>query len=131
MPYQISKRYTFEASHRLPRHEGKCRNLHGHSYEVEFVFQGATLQDEGSETGMLMDFAVVDKIVKPLIDALDHSHLNKNKLLIPVGKKKAYPTAERIADTLFQAADLAAGYPCVLTSVTVWETKKCWARRIR
>ncbi|MCI0411024.1 MAG: 6-carboxytetrahydropterin synthase, partial [Acidobacteria bacterium] len=27
----LSKRFRFEAAHRLPRYEGPCYHLHGHS----------------------------------------------------------------------------------------------------
>ena len=30
----------FSAAHSLPRHPGKCKNLHGHTYKVEVVVEG-------------------------------------------------------------------------------------------
>ena len=31
----ITKRFTFEACHHLPNYNGKCANVHGHSYKLE------------------------------------------------------------------------------------------------
>lgn len=124
--FRISKRYTFEASHRLPKHEGKCRNRHGHSYKVDVVFRHSLLQDRGSETGMLIDFSTVDDIVKPIIEAVDHTHLNKNEFLRR-GDEKFYPTAEQIAGRIAMFIIGRNGTHVTLESVRVWETEKCWA----
>ena len=31
---RITKRFTFEAGHALYGHDGKCKNIHGHSYKL-------------------------------------------------------------------------------------------------
>lgn len=74
MKYTISKRFRFEAAHSLPHlHEGhKCRNVHGHSYEVEFFCEGDALDDRG----FLVDYADISKSVGIYIDFLDHKNLN-------------------------------------------------------
>jgi 6-pyruvoyltetrahydropterin/6-carboxytetrahydropterin synthase len=119
----ISKRYTFEASHHLPLHDGKCKRKHGHSYKVDVVFSGQTIQETGPETGMLMDFSKADEIVAPIIEALDHTNLNKNKMLL-----LKHPTAENIATKLFSIFTERNGLGSIaLRSVRVWETEKCWA----
>jgi len=70
----ISRAYTFEAAHRLPFvPEGhKCGRMHGHSYTVTVAVTGIVHH----RSGMVMDFADIDTIVKPLIDTLDHRTLN-------------------------------------------------------
>jgi len=71
---RIRRRYRFEASHVLPRHPGRCRNLHGHSYQLVVEVRGAI--DE--EQGMVLDFADLDAIVdRKVIAELDHRHLNE------------------------------------------------------
>lgn len=68
----IRKRYTFEASHQLPWHQGKCQRLHGHSYKLE-VFARASLNDNG----IVMDFDDISALVSEhVIKAFDHQHLN-------------------------------------------------------
>ena len=42
----------FDAAHSLPGYQGKCANLHGHTYMVEVVIEGAI-----GENGFVMDFS--------------------------------------------------------------------------
>lgn len=68
----ISKDFTFEASHILPNHPGKCRNLHGHSWILKVALEGPL----NLKTGFVLDYNDLSAIVSPLIDVLDHTHLN-------------------------------------------------------
>lgn len=68
---EISKEFTFEASHILPNHPGKCSNLHGHSWRLIVYVEGKT----DKETGMVADYADLKAGVQPIIDDLDHAHL--------------------------------------------------------
>ncbi|MDD3379567.1 MAG: 6-pyruvoyl tetrahydropterin synthase family protein [Candidatus Methanomethylophilaceae archaeon] len=61
----------FSACHFIPRHE-KCSRLHGHSYIVRLRLEG----DIGEE-GMIMDFVVLKRELKAMIDEMDH------KILLP------------------------------------------------
>lgn len=81
---KISKVFTFEASHRLPRHEGRCRRLHGHSYSLEVTVEGPV----SKESGFVIDYGEIKKVVSPIIEMFDHRHLN---CFIQ------YPSAENIA----------------------------------
>lgn len=89
--YSIKRSYSFDASHILPYHDGKCANLHGHTYLIEVEISASKLQDQGAQAGMLLDFAVVDAIIKPIIERLDHNHIN---IILE------NPTAELIAQYL-------------------------------
>lgn len=114
--FRLGKTFSFEASHQLPHHDGKCANLHGHSWRFTVVFEGDLLQREGSETGMLLDYSRISAIVKPLIaEYLDHRHLN-NLLL--------NPTSEALAVWLYDhiATELPHGLLALLHSVIVHET---------
>lgn len=79
----ISKEFNFEASHILPRHEGKCSRLHGHSWRVVISMSGVP----DADTRFVMDYAIIKRFVQPLVDLLDHRHLND---LIP------YPSSENV-----------------------------------
>jgi 6-pyruvoyltetrahydropterin/6-carboxytetrahydropterin synthase len=59
----------FSACHFIPRHE-KCSRLHGHSYIVRLRLEG-----EIGEEGMIMDFVVLKKKLREIIDELDHKTL--------------------------------------------------------
>ena len=84
----LKGKFRFEASHMLPRHEGKCSNCHGHSWELIVLVRGEINQ----ETGMVMDYGDISEIVKPLIGELDHAHLgcwkNDHCELKPSGLQK-------------------------------------------
>ncbi len=67
---KIAKRFRWEGAHRLPWHEGLCRNLHGHSYRMVVELEG-----EPDARGMVMDFQDLKKVLTPLIDAWDHAVL--------------------------------------------------------
>ncbi len=74
MKVRLTKRFRFEASHRLD-HLGKehpCYNLHGHSYRVDIEVYG----EVNETTGFLIDYADIKRIVAPIVKRLDHTHLN-------------------------------------------------------
>src|SRR3990167_9010653 len=80
----VGKKFTFDASHKLPKHEGKCSRLHGHTYTLWIYLIGNPI----SKTGMVMDYYKISEIVKSkIIDQLDHNYLNDTI---------EDPTAERI-----------------------------------
>ena len=62
----VMRKVQFCAGHRLLGHEGKCANLHGHNYLVEFHVTGK----EVDELGRVVDFAVINRLFKGWID--DH-----------------------------------------------------------
>ena len=73
MKISITKKFEFEAAHKLPNHSGKCRNLHGHSYKLEVTVSSNKLNGQG----MVMDFGDLKAIVKKhVLDKFDHSNLN-------------------------------------------------------
>ncbi|GEL07754.1 6-carboxytetrahydropterin synthase QueD [Salisediminibacterium halotolerans] len=68
----VSKEFTFDAAHHLHCYEGKCKNLHGHTYTVVFGISGYT-----EATGLMMDFGDIKEIWKEEIEIhLDHRYLN-------------------------------------------------------
>lgn len=108
---KITRRYAFEAGHWLPGvpPEHKCSRKHGHNYEIDVTVGGPV---DGT-TGFIMDFWDLDKVVKPIIDRVDHRMLND----IP-GLEN--PTAEHIAQWFLDQIPRAQ-------AVRVYETKNCWA----
>ncbi len=81
---KIAKEFTWEMGHRLPFHEGKCKNLHGHSYKCMIELTG-----EPDKNGIVLDYYDLKKIIEPILDELDHSFIvwNGDKELIDALKK--------------------------------------------
>jgi 6-pyruvoyltetrahydropterin/6-carboxytetrahydropterin synthase len=72
---EIFKQFTFDSAHHLPHvPEGhKCKNVHGHTYRLTLYFEGPL----HPQLGWVEDFAVIKKVVKPVIETLDHKNLNE------------------------------------------------------
>lgn len=69
---KVTKIFTFDSAHNLIKYNGKCENLHGHTYKLEVTVEGV-LDSEG----MIIDFAILKDIVnKEVISKLDHKYLN-------------------------------------------------------
>ena len=78
---RITKMFSFEAGHALHGYDGKCKNLHGHSYHLEVTVIGTPITDSNNvKHGMVIDFGDLKKIVKEdIVDVFDHSMVfNKN-----------------------------------------------------
>jgi 6-pyruvoyltetrahydropterin/6-carboxytetrahydropterin synthase len=68
----------WEAAHQLPNHSGKCRNLHGHRYELTVEVQGSVQGADGtSSEGMVMDYKDIKAAVTPMVEEFfDHHYIN-------------------------------------------------------
>ena len=60
-------------AHRLPFHEGGCKNIHGHSYSMTVELCG-----EPDTKGMVLDYFDLVSIVEPFIKEIDHAFLCDN-----------------------------------------------------
>jgi 6-pyruvoyltetrahydropterin/6-carboxytetrahydropterin synthase len=140
--YRIRKRFKFEAAHALVDSWSTCcQVVHGHSYIVEVVIEGANL-DAGD---MLIDFGKLKKICQPAIDNLDHAlvlHESQADLMIAAAKlaktvpmrivSVSYnPTAEMMAWDLFnlwkEAITTQTRPGTFLAAVRIHETDTGWA----
>ncbi|MGY4509796.1 6-pyruvoyl tetrahydropterin synthase/QueD family protein [Bradyrhizobium sp. USDA 3650] len=112
---KISQAFKFEAAHRLPNvpQTHRCHRVHGHSYRVEVVLNGAV----DPHTGFVMDFFNMEEAFGLLIKKLDHHCLND----VP-GLEN--PTAENIAIWIWEHAKPRLAQ---LSSVRVYETTDSWA----
>ncbi|MCX7821047.1 MAG: 6-carboxytetrahydropterin synthase QueD [Brevinematales bacterium] len=108
----ISKEFKFDSAHQLVEYNGKCENLHGHTYKLRVTLKGEV--DEKS--GMIIDFTILKKIVNEnIIERLDHTYLNN------IVKQ---PTAENIVRWIWDEL-----YPLFKTDkyqlyeLILWETE--------
>ncbi|MDG2954336.1 6-carboxytetrahydropterin synthase QueD [Bisgaard Taxon 10/6] len=129
--FRVSKEFSFDMAHILDGHDGKCRNLHGHTYKLQVEVSG-DLYQQGPKKGMVIDFADLKDIVKTLILApMDHAFIydtNSERecriaaLLNELDSKTfgmpSRTTAEEMARFIFNR--LKSELP--LSAVRLWET---------
>ena len=78
---RITKEFSFETGHALYGYDGKCRNVHGHSYKLSVTVLGTPIADPNHvKQGMVIDFGDLKKIVnEEIVDVFDHATVfNKN-----------------------------------------------------
>jgi len=128
MPYEVSIELQFDAAHRLFDYDGKCKNLHGHTYTA---IVGATC-DILIPPGFVVDFGELKKAVKGWIDEnWDHATiLWECDPLVQMLEDKGLrvyrmddePTAEHMARLLFNVVDQKLPDTVAVTEVSIMET---------
>lgn len=123
--FELSVQGHMAAAHYLRNYLGPCQHLHGHTWQVEVALKS----DHLDNVGMVVDFAILKKVLDQVIDPLDHVCLNDLEYF-----KKVNPTTENIAQYIyqqflpaledyFQSLKQACPKP-TLTHVRVWESNK-------
>lgn len=123
--YSITKDVYFCYGHRLMNHQGKCKNLHGHSVKASVTIKQEYLDDQS----MVCDFSDIKESVESYINTyLDHNFLlHKKDPIIPMLKQQNerflvledHPTAEIISKMIYQHLK-QEGFN--IDKVTLWET---------
>lgn len=91
---QVSKDYlVFASAHFITFRGHQCESLHGHNYRVGVAVEGAV----DAECLFVLDFSTLKRIVRQLVDAIDH------KILLPTNNPKLAYTEEgdRVTVTYF------------------------------
>ena len=72
---RITKQFSFETGHALYGYDGKCKNVHGHSYKLSVTVIGSPIIDRSNvKFGMVIDFTDLKNIVKEeIVDQFDHA----------------------------------------------------------
>ena len=118
MPFQITIRSWFAASHQLRLGGGSLEPLHGHNWQVRLT---AARQDgELDEIGTVHDFHDLAKRLEEVLGPLKNAHLNDAPAFARLN-----PTTENIAAHIAAQVRLPDGL-CIL-EVEVWETPDCSA----
>ncbi len=87
---RITKQFSFETGHALYGYDGKCKNVHGHSYKLFVTVIGSPNQDKNNvKYGMVIDFTDLKKIVKEeIVEIFDHATVfNKNTPHVELAKE--------------------------------------------
>jgi 6-pyruvoyltetrahydropterin/6-carboxytetrahydropterin synthase len=117
----ISKEFTFDSAHHLHCYEGKCQNLHGHTYRLQVIMSGQT-----DDRGITIDFSDVKRITKLyVIDRLDHQYLNE---VLPLMNT----TAENMVVWIYEQIQAAllkedTNSSIRLEEIRLWETPTSFA----
>jgi len=142
---EIHLDHTFDAGHRIVGHKGKCSRLHGHTYRIEVIARGPTV-----DPGFVVDFGDI----KDMIDKWDHRFLLWDKDPILVARKVPLtgfqedegrtrvavakdsesgivrlpfnPTVENMVEHL--AIEMFSTYQLAAIDCQLWETPKSSAR---
>lgn len=104
----VTKEFTFDSAHYLPKYKGKCENMHGHTYKLHVTVKG-----DIQENGLVFDFVELKQLVKEkVLNKCDHVLLND---FLP------NPSAELIAKWIWdQLKEEIHG--ASLYEIKVWET---------
>ena len=87
---RITKQFNFETGHALYGYDGKCKNVHGHSYKLSVTVIGQPIADNSQvKYGMVIDFSDLKKIVKEeVVDVFDHATVfNQNTPHLELAKE--------------------------------------------
>lgn len=134
---KVTKQMWTETAHRLPRHPGRCRFLHGHSYLWEVTLEG----DELGPNGMLLDFSELKAAMTAVIDPFDHALIlqtGEKEGMIVLSALSAFGLAERVVFVNYPptAENMAAAvantlkeqfFPGFTVTVKLWETRTSYA----
>ena len=85
----ITKQFNFETGHALYGYDGKCKNVHGHSYKLSVTVSGKPIKDNTNvKFGMVIDFSDLKKIInEEIVDVFDHATVfNKNTPHVELAK---------------------------------------------
>lgn len=112
--FDIFIKTHFAGAHHLRDYPGECELPHGHNWKVEVTVRAEELDD----IGMGIDFKVLKKQVKEVVDRLDHRDLNAMEEFSSLN-----PSSEHIAMFIFQNLEKNLQHGrYFLYSVTVMET---------
>jgi 6-pyruvoyltetrahydropterin/6-carboxytetrahydropterin synthase len=114
--FQVTVDGGFSAGHALRGYQGKCENVHGHNYKVCITMEGPQLDS----IGLLYDFTHLKRIVREIVNGVDHKFLNDQAPFDAVN-----PSAENLAKYFYEETTRrmnGAPESARIKCVTIWET---------
>ena len=114
--FRLQVKDHFDAAHFIRDYDGKCNRMHGHRWAVEVVFEGNHLDARN----ILVDFGDVKRVMKSLVDKLDHFVLNEVL-------DEPNVTAEFLARWFFERLDdfIVDGWRIRVVRTCIWESPDC------
>ncbi len=96
----LTKEFSMEIAHALDHYDGKCKNIHGHTYQLFVTIEGEPLNTKKHpKSGMVMDFVEFKKIIECLIvNKYDHSLI--------LNKASSYLKGLNTTDTIIHVLDV-------------------------
>jgi len=110
--FEVTVRDSIASAHQLHGYDGPCKDMHGHTWKVEVVIAGETLD----KVGLLIDFKVLKAKLKEVLSPLDHVVLND----LPAFKG-INPSTENLARHIYRSYKAHCA-PLHLKQVQVWES---------
>ncbi len=116
--FEVTVEQTFAAGHALREYKGKCENVHGHNYRVQITVEGERL----NRIGLLVDFVELKRIVREVIERLDHQFINDLEPFTVIN-----PSAENLAKYFYdevssRMATDNGDAPTRIAQIKIWET---------
>jgi 6-pyruvoyltetrahydropterin/6-carboxytetrahydropterin synthase len=111
--YTLTIKEHFDAAHALVGYPGECRNLHGHTWEVEVSVSGRELD----EVGIVYDFKDLKESLHVILGGYDHRYLNETPPFDTINA-----TAENLARTIYERLERTLPRHIWLEEVAVWES---------
>ena len=142
---RLTKIFTFETAHALWGYDGKCKNIHGHSYKLYVTVKGIPSNDvHNVKNGMVMDFGDLKSIIKRLIiDPFDHAiilnalteHKKLGEQLIKEGHKVIFtnyqPTCENMLMDFAEKIQSELPAAIILAKLTLYETETSYGEWLK
>tara|TARA_B110000003_G_scaffold225350_1_gene226125 strand:+ start:1833 stop:2282 length:450 start_codon:yes stop_codon:yes gene_type:complete len=138
---RITKQFSFETGHALYGYDGKCKNIHGHSYQLFVTVIGKPISNsEHIKFGMVIDFSDLKKIIKEeIVNVFDHATVfNKNTPHVELAKELSdrghdvilvdyQPTSEMMVIDFAQKIKNRLPNTIKLHALKLQETTTCYA----
>lgn len=113
MSYELTVRGHFDAAHHLYGYPGECRELHGHTWDVEVTVASDALD----EIGIVYDFKALKADLAAVLDDYDHVLINE---VAPFDEIS--PTAENLARVICERLAATVDPRVAVKEVAVWES---------
>ena len=108
--FELKAQMYFAAAHHLLNYDGECENQHGHNWLVEAYAEGTELD----KSNILIDYKVLKRELKSVLDLLDHKDLNELSYF-----NGESPSSEMISKFIYTKLKEKIN---ILSKISVWET---------